>query len=109
MAQGSAAKLGRRTDVDMTQGSIFRHMMEFALPLLAGNIFQQLYNMVDTWVVGDYVSSEAFSAVGTVAPVVNTLIGLFRRPCQRRGRGHLPVLRREGRGQGARRRRTPPH
>ena len=77
MAQGSAAKLGRRTDVDMTQGSIFRHMAEFALPLLAGNIFQQLYNMVDTWVVGNYVSSEAFSAVGSVGPVVNTLIGFF--------------------------------
>ena len=34
--------------------------------LLAGNLFQQLYNMVDTWVVGNFVSNEAFSAVGTV-------------------------------------------
>ena len=37
-----------RRDVDMTQGGITRHLVEFALPLLAGNVFQQLYNMVDT-------------------------------------------------------------
>lgn len=64
-------------DVDMTQGGIYRHIMTFALPLLIGNIFQQLYNTVDTWVVGNYVSNEAFSAVGTVGPIINTLIGFF--------------------------------
>jgi putative MATE family efflux protein len=36
-----------------------------------------MYNMVDTWVVGNYVSNEAFSAVGTVGPIINTLIGFF--------------------------------
>lgn len=61
----------------MTVGSIPRHIITFALPLLAGNIFQQLYNMVDTWVVGNYVSNEAFSAVGSVGPIINMLIGLF--------------------------------
>ena len=61
----------------MTQGSITRHLVEFALPLLAGNVFQQLYNMVDTWVVGNFVSNEAFSAVGTVGPIINMLIGFF--------------------------------
>ena len=61
----------------MTQGSIFRHLITFAFPLLIGNIFQQLYNTVDTWVVGNYVSNEAFSAVGTVGPVINMLIGIF--------------------------------
>ena len=64
-------------DVDMTQGSITRHIINFALPLLIGNIFQQLYNTVDTWVVGNYVSNEAFSAVGTVGPIINMLIGFF--------------------------------
>lgn len=63
--------------VDMTEGSIIRHLITFAFPLLIGNIFQQLYNTVDTWVVGNYVSNEAFSAVGTVGPVINTLIGFF--------------------------------
>ena len=66
-----------RYDVDMTQGSITKHLINFSLPLLLGNLFQQLYNMVDTWVVGNYVSNEAFSAVGTVGPVINTLIGFF--------------------------------
>lgn len=67
---------GRR-DVDMTEGNIVRHLIAFAIPLLVGNIFQQLYNMVDTWVVGNYVSNEAFSAVGSVGPIINMLIGFF--------------------------------
>ena len=71
----SFAKKNR--DVDMTQGNITRHLILFALPLLAGNVFQQLYNMVDTWVVGRFVSNEAYAAVGTVGPIVNMLIGFF--------------------------------
>ena len=67
----------RRSEIDMTKGSIFRHILIFALPLLVGNLFQQLYNMVDTWVVGNFVSNEAFSAVGTVAPITNLMIGFF--------------------------------
>ena len=70
-------RLSGRRDVDMTEGNIARHLVNFALPLLIGNIFQQFYNTVDTWVVGNYVSNEAFSAVGTVGPVINMLIGLF--------------------------------
>lgn len=66
-----------RRDVDMTEGSISRHLISFAIPLLVGNILQQLYNMVDTWVVGNYVDGEAFSAVGTVGPIINLLIGFF--------------------------------
>jgi len=61
----------------MTEGSIFRHLISFAFPLLVGNLFQQLYNMVDTWVVGRYVSNEAYAAVGSVGPIVNMLIGFF--------------------------------
>lgn len=67
----------KKQDVDMTQGSILRHLVSFSLPLLAGNVFQQMYNMVDTWVVGNYVSNEAFSAVGSVGPIINMLIGFF--------------------------------
>ena len=67
----------RGRDVDMTTGNITRHIILFALPLLAGNIFQQLYNMVDTWVVGRFVSNEAYAAVGTIGPVINMLIGFF--------------------------------
>ena len=64
-------------DVDMTQGNITKHLITFALPLLIGNIFQQMYNMVDTWVVGRYVSNEAYAAVGTIGPIINLLIGFF--------------------------------
>ncbi len=68
---------GKSSDVDMTRGSILGHLLKFALPLLLGNLFQQLYNTVDTFVVGNYVSSSAFSAVGAVTPIVNMLIGSF--------------------------------
>lgn len=67
----------KRHDVDMTEGKITGHIVSFALPLLIGNIFQQLYNTVDTWVVGNYVSNEAFSAVGSVGPIINMLIGFY--------------------------------
>ncbi len=66
-----------RVDVDMTEGSIAAHLVKFALPLLAGNLFQIFYNLIDTWVVGNYVSDTAFSAVGTLSPVTNLMIGFF--------------------------------
>ena len=66
-----------RHDVDMTEGAIIAHLIRFALPLLIGNLFQQLYNTVDSWVVGNYVSDQAFSAVGVVVPIINMLIGFF--------------------------------
>ena len=68
---------GRRGDVNLTEGNIWWQIIYFAIPLLLGNLFQQLYNMVDTWVVGNFVSDAAFAAVGTVAPIINTLIGFF--------------------------------
>lgn len=67
----------KRHDVDMTSGNIVRHLLYFAFPLLLGNVFQQLYNMVDTWVVGNFVGNTAFSAVGSVGPIINMLIGFF--------------------------------
>jgi putative MATE family efflux protein len=75
--QGKSLPIRRKRDVDMTEGNITRHIISFALPLLIGNLFQQLYNTVDTWVVGNYVSNEAYSAVGTVGPIINMLIGFF--------------------------------
>lgn len=67
----------RRTDTDMTKGSVLGRLVAFAVPLLIGNIFQQLYNTVDSVVVGNFVGKEALAAVGSVAPVVNMLIGFF--------------------------------
>ena len=71
------SRINKKRDVDMTTGSIARHILTFAFPLLIGNIFQQLYNTFDTWVVGNYVSNEAYAAVGTVGPIINMLIGFF--------------------------------
>ncbi len=62
---------------DMTSGSIIGNLFYFALPLLVGNLFQQLYNMVDTWVIGQTGQSGAFAAVGSVGPIVNIMIGIF--------------------------------
>ena len=77
MAFGRGRPLSRQKDVDMTTGSVIIHLIRFAIPLLIGNLFQQLYNTVDTWVVGNYVSNEAFSAVGSVTPITNMMIGSF--------------------------------
>ncbi len=49
---------------DMTMGGVTGHLVRFSLPLLAGNLFQQLYNMVDSIVVGNYVGANALAAVG---------------------------------------------
>lgn len=67
----------KKRDVDMTEGNIVRHLITFAIPLLLGNLFQQLYNTVDAWVVGRFASNEAYSAVGSVGPIINILIGIF--------------------------------
>ena len=67
----------RRQSMDMTEGSIARQLISFAFPLLIGNLFQQLYNTVDTWVVGNFVSDNAFAAVGSMGPIVNMFIGFF--------------------------------
>lgn len=63
--------------MDMTQGVIWKQLFWFALPLMIGNIFQQFYNTVDSIVVGNFVGKEALAAVGSVGPVINSLIGFF--------------------------------
>ena len=62
---------------DMTTGTIWKHIIFFSIPLLIGNFFQQLYNTVDSIVVGNYVSKQALAAVGSTAPVITTLVGFF--------------------------------
>ena len=63
--------------MDMTEGTIWKQLVLFALPLLAGNVCQQLYNTVDSIVVGNFVGADALGAVTSVAPAINTLVGLF--------------------------------
>lgn len=65
-----------RKDADMTQGNVLRQYIEFALPLMVGLLFQQLYNTVDTVVVGNFVGETALGAVGSTGNIINMLIGI---------------------------------
>ena len=72
----------RRTDKkttarDMTSGPILRHLVLFALPLMLGNVFQMLYNTVDSIIVGNFVSKQALAAVGSTTPIVNMMVFFF--------------------------------
>ena len=62
---------------DMTSGSIVRQILLFALPLMLGNVFQMLYNTVDSIVVGNFVGKEALAAVGSTSMIVNMLVFFF--------------------------------
>ena len=55
--------------LDLTEGSPFKLILKFSLPILIGNIFQQLYNMADTIIVGHTVSSDAMSGVGCTSSI----------------------------------------
>ena len=69
---------GQRRSVDMTQGSISRLLLSFALPMLIGQVFQQLYSTVDSVVVGRFVGKEALAAVGgATGNLINLLVGFF--------------------------------
>lgn len=63
--------------VDMTEGTPWQKIALFTVPMLLGNIAQQLYNAVDSVVVGNYVGDNALAAVGSAGPILNLLIVLF--------------------------------
>lgn len=67
----------KTTTQDMTSGNILGQLVLFALPLIVGNIFQLLYNTVDTYVVGNYVGKEALAAVGSTAMIINMVVFFF--------------------------------
>ena len=71
----SAVRLFRQKAADMTEGPIWRHIINFALPMMVGLVFQQLYNTVDTIIVGQFVGKEALAAVGSTGSIINTLVG----------------------------------
>lgn len=62
---------------DMTVGSPWKSIVIFTLPMLIGNIAQQLYNTVDSIVVGKYIGDNALAAVGSAGPILNLLLVLF--------------------------------
>ena len=62
---------------DMTLGSPWKRILEFSVPMLLGNIAQQLYNTADSVIVGKYVGDNALAAVGSASPILNLLLALF--------------------------------
>ena len=62
--------------VDMTKGPIMQLVILFALPICIGNVLQQLYNTVDTLVIGNFCNSVSLAAVGTSTPVSYTHLTL---------------------------------
>lgn len=64
-----------RMDLDMTEGNIWMQMVRFSVPMAIGLLFQQLYNTVDTLVVGQFVGQQAQAAVGSTGPIINTIVG----------------------------------
>lgn len=65
------------TAQDMTVGKPWKQITQFAVPMLIGNLAQQLYSTVDTIVVGKYVGDNALSAVGSSTPILNLMLALF--------------------------------
>lgn len=70
MAQKTTAK-------DMTSGNIILLLIQFTIPLILGNLFQMMYNTVDSLVVGNFVSTEALAAIGSTTVIVNMLVLFF--------------------------------
>ena len=62
----------------MTQGSIWKTLVRFALPLFLGNLFQQLYNVADSFVVGNFCGDAALAAVSSSGSLCHLLIGFFQ-------------------------------
>ena len=63
--------------VDMTEGNPVRQIIKFTIPMLLGNVAQQLYNTVDSIIVGRFVGDNALAAVGSAGPILNLLLVLF--------------------------------
>ncbi len=77
MSKFSQAIKRLNTPTDMTVGPPWKSIIAFTIPMLIGNIAQQLYNTVDSIVVGKYIGDNALAAVGSAGPIVNMLLVLF--------------------------------
>ena len=70
---------------DLTTGSITGNLLLFALPLMAGNLLQQLYNVADTWVVGRFLGADALAAVGSAYTLMTFLTSILLGLCMGSG------------------------
>ena len=65
-------------ELDMTKGNPTGLLLKFIIPLVIGNVFQQLYNMVDTIIVGRFVGVQALAAVGATGTIMFLIIGFMQ-------------------------------
>ncbi len=70
-------KTKAKKEINLTEGSIVKGLVAFAFPLMLGQLLQQLYNMADAWVVGNFSTNDAFAAVSMAANPTFMIIGLF--------------------------------
>ena len=61
----------------LTEGSVRKKILFYAMPIFIGNLFQQLYNTADALIVGNFVSQSALAAVSSVSSLLNLFIGFF--------------------------------
>ncbi len=66
-----------RERVSLTEGTIWKNLLLFTLPIFLGNVFQQLYNTVDAWIVGRYLGTTSLAAVTSTGSLIFMLIGFF--------------------------------
>ena len=79
---------------NLTQGPITKTLVVFALPMIGGNMLQQLYNIADTLIVGRFIGSEALAAVGSSYTLMTFLTSILLGLCMGSGGGFLYPLRR---------------
>lgn len=76
--RGNDMKTGSRADANlMTEGDIRKKMLLFAIPVMLGNLFQQLYNTADSLIVGNFLGPQSLAAVASTGSLIYLIIGLF--------------------------------
>ena len=73
----SETKVKNKAVVDLTNGSIIKGMISFAVPVFLGQLLQQFYNMADAWVVGNFADNDAFAAVSSGGSLIFLITGFF--------------------------------
>ena len=67
--------LGKRANLDLTEGPVFKTIVTFAIPLFLSNVFQQLYNTMDTIIIGHTLGDTALAAMGSATAIYDLIIG----------------------------------
>ena len=72
-------------EIDLTKGTIFKKLILFALPMILGNLLQQIYNIVDTLIVGRFVGNDALASVGSAYSLMIFLTSIIIGLCMGSG------------------------